>query len=179
MLSMIKNEIGKKYGKLTVIERGEPDGKGVRWLCKCECGRLHTARGVFLRNSMIKSCGCSRAETCTLPDGQAAKNHAYSSYRRAAARRSILFTLTLEEFLKLTSLPCFYCGRLPSNIMKSASEKSKNFVYQGIDRENSHQGYTRSNSVPCCFVCNKMKGTKSHIEFLNTITNIYRYSIAP
>ena len=52
---------GKKYGKLTVIERAEssPNGK-VRWICKCDCGRIKS-KSVFshdLISGKVKSCGC-------------------------------------------------------------------------------------------------------------------------
>ena len=35
----IKNLVGKKYGKLTVIELAQTNP--VRWRCKCECGCMY------------------------------------------------------------------------------------------------------------------------------------------
>lgn len=29
---------GQKFGRLTVLERSENQGRYVRWLCQCECG---------------------------------------------------------------------------------------------------------------------------------------------
>jgi hypothetical protein len=110
-------------------------------------------------------------------DGQGTKRAAYSQYRRNATERFLPFTLTFEEFLKLTAFPCYYCGRPPSNLMRSTHKSGSDFIYQGIDREDNNQGYTRSNSVPCCHVCNKAKGVMSHIEFLAFITKVYKYSI--
>lgn len=56
------NEIGNKYGKLTVIARAQKpiDKKspGAYWLCKCECGNTTIARGADLRAGCINSCGC-------------------------------------------------------------------------------------------------------------------------
>ena len=57
----MKNEIGNKYGKLTILERApKPEGrpKGAYWLCKCECGNQKVVRGADLRAGGVNSCGC-------------------------------------------------------------------------------------------------------------------------
>ena len=55
-----RDRTGERYGKLVVLERAEdavfPSGKLVRWLCKCDCGKLVTVIGSNL--SKTKSCGC-------------------------------------------------------------------------------------------------------------------------
>lgn len=51
------NEIGNKYGRLTVIERAE-NRNGVRWRCRCECGKEIEVLGTSLRSGNTKSCGC-------------------------------------------------------------------------------------------------------------------------
>ena len=54
------DEIGNKYGKLTVISRGENDKSGkARWNCQCECGTIILVRGTDLRSGKTKTCGCS------------------------------------------------------------------------------------------------------------------------
>lgn len=56
-----KNLIGKKFGKLTVIEdSGERYDKNIIWLCKCDCGRLYKARSTHLLDGHILSCGCEK-----------------------------------------------------------------------------------------------------------------------
>ena len=61
--------IGKRYGKLIVIERAEDyeyvtkDGeiyRSPRWLCKCDCGNNVIVQGGNLRNNATTSCGCDR-----------------------------------------------------------------------------------------------------------------------
>lgn len=53
------NEIGNKYGRLTVIERSEKGRKGGQsWLCKCECGKEVVVNGYDLRGGRTTSCGC-------------------------------------------------------------------------------------------------------------------------
>lgn len=55
------NEVGNKYGKLTVLEKvPRPEGRpaGAYWLCQCECGNQKVIRGADLRAGSVNSCGC-------------------------------------------------------------------------------------------------------------------------
>ncbi len=54
---------GRRYGRLTVIERAEnTPGGTARWRCKCDCGKETVVVGSYLRNGSIKSCGCYMRE---------------------------------------------------------------------------------------------------------------------
>ena len=58
----IKNEIGNKYGKLTVIAEAGVEKYGAKmWLCKCECGGEVIVKGSNLRNGGTTSCGCIKS----------------------------------------------------------------------------------------------------------------------
>lgn len=60
----LKNEEGKRYGKLTVLYRVEDLRKGeARWHCKCDCGNECNVSGAHLRNGSVQSCGCKRHES--------------------------------------------------------------------------------------------------------------------
>ena len=61
------NEIGNKYGKLTVLSKAEntkSKTEGAFWLCQCECGNTIITSGTNLRLGHTQSCGCmvSRGE---------------------------------------------------------------------------------------------------------------------
>ena len=50
---------GKKFGRITVIERGENAKNGTaRWLCRCDCGNYKLVRNDKLRYGEVVSCGC-------------------------------------------------------------------------------------------------------------------------
>lgn len=53
---------GQKFGRLTVVRRGENQGLKVRWLCVCECGGSTLAQRGNLMSGITKSCGCLRRE---------------------------------------------------------------------------------------------------------------------
>ncbi|MEG5173313.1 recombinase family protein [Microcoleus sp. B3-D7] len=57
------NEIGQRYGKLTVIAEGENYRNDACWVCRCDCGSTVTVRGFSLRRRDTKSCGCIQKET--------------------------------------------------------------------------------------------------------------------
>ena len=54
-----KDEVGNRYGKLTVIERiGSTPKQTALWRCQCDCGNLKEATGIMLRSGHVQSCGC-------------------------------------------------------------------------------------------------------------------------
>lgn len=56
------NEIGNKYGKLTVIDFAPSVNKRAVWKCKCDCGNICYIKGKYLRNGDTTSCGCVSKE---------------------------------------------------------------------------------------------------------------------
>lgn len=63
----VKDEKGKVYGFLTVLERDPapaitfPD-KSIHWICQCsKCGSEVSISGRLLRNGEAKSCGCIKS----------------------------------------------------------------------------------------------------------------------
>lgn len=52
-----------KYGRLTVLERFYPSGKGNAYCrCLCDCGNEKCVRETHLKSGKIRSCGCLSAE---------------------------------------------------------------------------------------------------------------------
>ncbi len=60
---------GKKFGKLTAIERINKKGKEWVWKCKCDCGNECEVIGASLRSGRTKSCGCLKQESDRKPKG--------------------------------------------------------------------------------------------------------------
>lgn len=62
-MSRFVDLIGKRFGRLVVIEQAEKDKWGhYEWSCLCDCGREKVIRDSSLRNGNTKSCGCWRVE---------------------------------------------------------------------------------------------------------------------
>lgn len=162
---------GRKFNKLTVIKLfGLSNEKkpSLIWLCKCDCGNLKKVTGNNLRRNQIGSCGCLRQHE----KGIAAFNATLLAYKKSAEKRKIEFSLSSEEFKKLTSSNCYYCGEPPNNIV-NRGRFIGDYPSNGIDRVDSKLGYTIGNSVSCCKICNVAKMANSKEIFLKMVKNIY------
>ena len=53
---------GRKFERLTVIERAENKGERVCWKCKCDCGKEVIVYSKTLLSGATKSCGCLHKE---------------------------------------------------------------------------------------------------------------------
>ena len=160
--------MGQTFGRLTVIKLTSKDKRGaVRWICQCECGNTAVVATGNLRRGITKSCGC----LSKLPFGEASFNLLYTHYKDAAASRNRKFSLTKEEFRKLTKQECYYCGVAPKQKQKTGNHTGE-YIYNGLDRYDNDLGYTTENSVTCCWGCNRFKSTMHGNEFLTLINKI-------
>lgn len=88
------------------------------------------------------------------------ERNSYGVYKRGASRRNYDFDLTEEDFNALITGDCNYCGTPPNPL-------------NGVDRLNNEIGYNIDNCVPCCFNCNRAKGTLTIEQFKELIIKIY------
>ena len=191
MLSISKLQgrwIGRKQGKLTVLEILSTDANSFHWLlCQCDCGKICKRHSSSFKRRIVKS-GCDECNKnyCVSLGGirpsntKAAFNSAYDSYKRNAKNRNYSFSLSKEEFYVLSQQKCFYCHKLPSNTSK---KRNHIFKYNGLDRIDNSKGYVSDNVVPCCFVCNDKKGKMSFRDYLDYLyassTALFRKTYAP
>lgn len=69
-------------------------------------------------------------------------------------------SITLEQYKDLILQPCFYCNG-PLEVQGC-----------GLDRIDSTQGYTQTNSRPCCMKCNQAKNNLTETEFRSWLQRI-------
>lgn len=164
----LKINIGNYYDQLLVKEKLE----GRYYLCHCTCGNIKKVQASHLFHGRIKSCGCKLRKP-KLNKSIAGLNRLFSSYKKNAEKRDLDFFLSLEDFVKLTSSNCHYCNE-PPNQISSDSKKSEfsSYKYNGIDREDNKAGYMLGNCLPCCGICNDIKGTLTYNEFINKVRKI-------
>lgn len=174
--SRIKDLTGQRFGRWAVIRiSGKRRNNSLLWECHCDCGNVGYITGAHLVRGDSRSCGCLAAELAkekySLPDGVAAFNSLYGSYRDGAKKRGYKFNLTKKEFRELTEQDCYYCGTSPSQI--HINGKNGGYVYNGVDRLDNNKGYFLSNCVPCCKTCNFAKSEMTQDEFANWIYSVY------
>lgn len=51
---------GRRFGSLIALRQLESRGGRTRWLCQCDCGKLHAAAAHELKTGKVTSCGCRR-----------------------------------------------------------------------------------------------------------------------
>lgn len=88
----------------------------------------------------------------------------FSMYKKRAKQDGLNFKINADTFENITGKPCEYCG---------GYSVSNNYKFCGIDRLNSTKGYIETNIVPCCNICNMMKGTLTYDEFTRQIVTIF------
>jgi len=123
---------------------------------KCrKCGIAITDSNVAIRrNKPVKS--CSKCHNF---------GSGYSLKRAHARDKQIDFSLTRQQFVNVVHQPCAYCGNFQySN-------------YNTIDRINSEEGYSITNSVAACWRCNMAKGAAPLDEWIEWIAAIKSYQI--
>lgn len=183
-MSLVHDLTGLQFGKLTVVSRG-PNTRHNKptWNVECSCGGTKTVSAAHLKNGTTKSCGCSRQEFMLYagevrrrnrPAGQSAITELIGRYSNRANQANRKFKLTREQFISIVTSNCHYCGIVPVQLVWNnwKSRYNEGFTYNGIDRKENNKGYTVSNSLPCCAVCNYAKSSMTYDEFLNYLSRV-------
>lgn len=125
------NAANCKYGHIRTLDNLYPGGR-----CR-ECAIIRS-HYIHLKN---RKCDPNRIRYLK---HQGPKER-FNDAKWHAKDRGHIWELTFDYFAHLIQQPCHYCGNPLS--------KSK----IGLDRSDNSKGYTYSNSVPCCKICNIMK----------------------
>ena len=163
--------VGRKFGKLQVLEYSHTQNSKAFWRCLCDCGNLKTTDYGSLKYGNVKSCGCLKSDARKGKYGMSAFRFVLYSYKRNAKIRSLDFLISDDEFLRLSLLNCFYCGASPSNIQRGKRLFGE-YKYNGIDRLDNNKGYIEGNVVPCCGICNKAKRDLSYDDFISWVNRL-------
>lgn len=62
-MSKIYDFVGKRFGRLEVMEKVGSKNNNVYWLCKCDCGTVISKTTTQLTSLKSISCGCLRKDT--------------------------------------------------------------------------------------------------------------------
>jgi hypothetical protein len=112
---------------------------------------------------------------CRKAPGEVAFYYLFNNYKSNARRRGYAFTLTLDQFRRIVTSPCSYCGSPPLTLCKRDYDS---VLYSGIDRVDNSFGYIEGNSVACCKRCNLMKGTMGVQEFFDAVAAIHAKKVS-
>jgi hypothetical protein len=107
--------------------------------------------------------------------GESLINQIFANYIDRSIKKKQEFNLTKENFKDFILQNCHYCGKVPSQYISYKTKNRYSLLYNGIDRKNSEEGYTLTNCVTCCKICNYGKRDLSYSEFIEHLTNLVNY----
>lgn len=152
----IKNEVGNKYGRLTVVAEAGRDKYGrVNWECLCECGKSKIASGFKLRGG-LQSCGCLRSELTRnlklLSDEERARRAVDD---RPCSRCHEIFPPS--EFRSITDHHCRKCKSAITQIWRLKDENGRRFLWRdryGIEKEDYERIFEQQDGK--CAICREL-----------------------
>ena len=169
---------GKRFGHLVVDKLDHRKNNCNQrqatwyWRCTCDCGNVCYRTTASLQHSLNAACPKCAFKIAigktTLPNGLSKWHRMMRVYAKNAMRCGRVFHLTDEEFIRVASAPCTYCGAPP--VMSSYK-----VVCNGIDRIDNDRGYEPDNVTACCHWCNIAKGKHSRADFLRHVAVIARH----
>lgn len=167
---------GRRFGRVTVLRFSHNDKRNhAVWRVRCDCEHEFEVDTHTLVRGRTRQCNSCRLKWLWEHNKKldAAFTHLLAHYRNSAKKQKRTFTLSRKQFRKITSSPCFYTGRMPSNIKKTIGGSI--YIYNGIDRLDNQKGYTKENCVSCCWDVNKMKGAMTFEKFLAACQEVVKH----
>jgi len=156
-----KDVTGQRFGRLLIVKRISEHPSV--WLSTCDCGSEKQIPGKHV--GCVFSCGCLQKDVVRIEPGRATRNNVLYVYKSNAKRRGFGWFLSEEEFDKLTSSCCHYCGVPPSTLREDKGNYGS-YLYNGIDRIENTGDYQISNTVSCCKECNYAKRDMTYDQFV-------------
>lgn len=169
---------GKRFGKLTVLERVENTNPQIRWKCKCDCGTEKTIQGGHLRSGHTSSCGCSWYEY--------GENHVswkgykeisgkyFKSVKYNARTRNLTFNITLEQLWDIFIKQDRKCA-LSGIPLAFEANHGKIKGNASLDRIDPSKGYTIDNVQWVHSSINNMKWNMPQQGFLGLCFAVYHH----
>ena len=125
---MLENLIGKKFGKLTVIEEVTSNIKYRRaWRCKCECGNtkdIIVSTG-GLKSGHTQSCGCLQRERASKSNKRYNKYEFKDDYVIGYTNKEEQFIFDKDDYDKIKN----YCWQISKNGYVVTQDKDKNIRF--------------------------------------------------
>lgn len=160
--------VGTTVNDLEILEiTGKRNtGHRVKIMCrvKCSCGNEFETLIESVISGQTTSCGCKRKKHTN-----SALRKIYTGYINSAKKRNYSFNIPYDEFEKIVTDDCFYCGSKPK---LSKELYGDNIIYNGIDRVNNEVGYEKDNIVTCCIICNRAKHAFTQSEFIEWLDGV-------
>ncbi len=168
---MKENLIGKKFGRVTVIDDApshfQPSGQRKRCVVgRCDCGKVKKFRATALRSGMATSCGCFKVEmagTHTLKHGGAINGTHTRTYKSWVHMKDRCLNPRNKSYKDYGGRGISICGRWLNNFpafMEDMGEKPAGLM---LERKNNNGNYEPSN---CRWATRKEQNSNKRVSLL-------------
>lgn len=174
-----KDIIGKRFGKLVVIEDLGTKNQHRFWKCKCDCGGEKEVMHTHLVKGFVTTCGCGyKGQENPLWEGYGEISGArwcqIKRHRRHAEER--VFDITIEQAWELYLKQNRRCALSGIEIHFSTTNKSE--YTASLDRIDNNGGYTLNNVQWIHKDLNRMKNVFTQEYFINICRKVALLSYA-
>jgi hypothetical protein len=93
-----RDEVGRRYGRLTVVSRAPDNGEWNRrrWYCQCDCGRSVVVQQMSLREGSTRSCGCLSQDSTSKRTFEHGESNSTKEYRAWVRMKTRCYNQRLE-----------------------------------------------------------------------------------
>lgn len=140
--------IGRRFGRLKVLEQTSNVGRRRAFLCRCLCGVKKVVVGESLRAGEVRSCGCLRAEL--IKEWNVTHGHTrnkkvsgtYTSYRKMLER---CLDKNADNFKYYGGRGVVVCSRWRSSFRNFLIDMGERPLGLTLERRNNNKGYSPKN----------------------------------
>ena len=149
------------------FHRNKSRGDGFAGQCKSCCKSLYPPRKMTGKGQKKSKRGTiqkyNRTTTQYAVDPKTYEiERLFSWYKTYSAKAGRDFSISLEYYESIITLPCDYCGGFNDDTHS----------LNGIDRVDNSIGYVEGNCAPCCKTCNFMKHAHNRDFFISHVLKI-------
>jgi hypothetical protein len=140
---------GMKFGRYTVLCFSHEGNRRAKfWLCRCDCGIEKPVNSAFLKNGLIKSCGCLMREQNGKRIKAASTTHGMSKsseYRIWQLMIERCRTPNNPAYPRYGGRGIFVCERWLESFENFYADMGPRPPGLQLDRENNDKGYSKNN----------------------------------
>lgn len=167
---------GQTYGYLTAIEKtGTDKWHAVQWKFMCDCGTEVTRTGSKVARGEFTHCGCRTASYIQRDGWRFVSTDRPKAAARITWRQHFDDGLSFEDFLRISQLPCHYCGTTELTCYRTHKSGEEVFRYNSIDRKDPTLDHSLENVVPACKDCQFNKQSMGYQEFRDWIQRVHSH----
>ena len=175
---MMTDLIGKRFGKLTVLDYFLDENKHVKWKCQCDCGNIVNFSGQALTNQDKgpKSCGCIKSQYEMLIENFLFQNKI--SYKKEQSfdqltsdkGRKLRYDFGILKNNKIIGLIEFQGDQHFENVeFFGGQEEYQKRIYH----DNLKKDFAQKNNIPLLYLTKNNLLENKILDFLNRI-NYYK-----